>query len=148
MHSLHLCSTLPTIILFVPLHDSSSRAVQMRRWLEMVVANLLPCQEGPHRRGCTGFYPALAFTLPKSLLLWNRQNNGLNSALTMFAHGSQFQITAYGFFYAEWFPSRCPSSLSSSPCSAGLNFRDTVYLRLHLLRANPGLLVQLGSCRL
>lgn len=59
MHSLHLHSTLPIIILFVPPHDSALPAVQMRRrWLEMVVANSLPYQEGLHRRGCAGFYPA------------------------------------------------------------------------------------------
>lgn len=58
MHSLHLHNTLPIIILFVSLHNASLPAVQMRRrWLETVVANSLPYQEGLHRIGCAGFYP-------------------------------------------------------------------------------------------
>lgn len=59
MHSLHLHSTLPIIILFVPPQDSSLPVVQMRRWLELAVANSLPYQEGLRRIGCVGFYPAL-----------------------------------------------------------------------------------------
>lgn len=58
MHSLHLHSTLPIIILFVSPHDFFPTVQMRRRWLEMVVANSLPYQEGLHRRGCAGFYPA------------------------------------------------------------------------------------------
>lgn len=140
MHSLHLHSTLPIIILFVSPHDSTLPAVQMRRrWLEMVVANSLPYQEGV----------MLAFTPPQSLLWWSRQTDCLSSALAPDYVCLGFTAPDNGIWLLLYRVAslQCPGSLPFFSCSSGLDFRDTVFLRLYLLRANPVLLVQLGSCR-